>query len=169
MKTLGSIMLVWLLAIAGSIAAVNAQQAPSPPPTTPYGAPIGLEAAKKLMSAAEAEAAKNNWSMAIAILDSTGHIVMLHRMENTQYGSIAVAEDKARTALDFRRPSKVFEDQIREGRVAACAAGCAASSRRDSDHSEWTRDRRDRRERKLTSGRRGHRQSRRGGAGGNHR
>ena len=123
MKTLGSIMLVWLLAIAGSIAAANAQQAPSPPPTTPYGAPIGLEAAKKLMSAAEAEAAKNNWSMAIAILDSTGHIVMLHRMENTQYGSIAVAEDKARTALDFRRPSKVFEDLVAQGGIGLRTLG----------------------------------------------
>ena len=122
MKTLGSIMLVWLLAIAGSIAAANAQQAPSPPPTTPYGAPIGLEAAKKLMSAAEAEAAKNNWGMAIAILDSTGHIVMLHRMDNTQYGSIAV-EDKARTALDFRRPSKVFEDLVAQGGIGLRTLG----------------------------------------------
>jgi uncharacterized protein GlcG (DUF336 family) len=48
--------------------------------------------------------------MAIAILDSTGHIVMLHRFDNTQYGSIAVAEDKARSALYYRRPTKVFED-----------------------------------------------------------
>jgi hypothetical protein len=66
----------------------------------PYGAPIAFEAAKKVMAAAEAEARKNNWSMAIAILDSTGHVVMLHRFDNTQYGSIAVAEDKARSALD---------------------------------------------------------------------
>ena len=48
------------------------QQAPSPPPTTPYGPPITLDAAKKVMVAAEAEATKNNWAMAIAILDSTG-------------------------------------------------------------------------------------------------
>src|SRR2546423_2321284 len=123
MKSLASIRLVWLLVIAGAIGGVNAQQSPSPPPTTPYGAPIGLEAAKKLMSAAEAEAAKNNWSMAIAILDSTGHIVMLHRMENTQYGSIAVAEDKARTALDFRRPSKVFEDLVAQGGIGLRTLG----------------------------------------------
>src|SRR5262249_8773383 len=51
------------------------------------------------------------------ILDSTGHIVMLHRFDNTQYGSIPVAEDKARTALDFRRPSKVFEDLIAQGGI----------------------------------------------------
>ena len=93
------------------------QQAPSPPPTTPYGPPITLDAAKKVMVAAEAEATKNNWAMAIAILDSTGHIVMLHRFDNTQYGSIPVAEDKARTALDFRRPSKVFEDLIAQGGI----------------------------------------------------
>src|SRR6266542_6011937 len=83
---------------------------PSPPPVTPYGAPIGLEAAKKAMAAAEAEAIKNNWPMAIVILDSGGHLVMLHKLDNTQYGSIRVAEDQAQTAVDYRRPSKVFED-----------------------------------------------------------
>src|SRR5262249_2926140 len=90
---------------------------PPPPPTTPYGAPIGLEAAKKVMAAAEAEAVKNNWLMAIAILDSTGHTVMLHRLDNTQYGSIRVAENKAPTALDFRRPSKALEDLVAQGGV----------------------------------------------------
>ena len=69
------------------------------------------------MSAAEAEAIKYNWGMAIVILDSTGHIVMLHRLDNTQYGSIAVAEDKARSALDFRRPTKVFEDLVAQGGI----------------------------------------------------
>jgi glc operon protein GlcG len=82
---------------------------PAPPPTTPYGPPIGLDAAKKAMGAAEAEAKKNNWPMAIVILDSTGHTVMMERLDNTQYGSIGVAEDKAHSALDYRRPSKVFE------------------------------------------------------------
>jgi len=69
------------------------------------------------MAAAEAEAMKNNWGMAIAILDSTGHMVMLHKFDNTQYGSIAVAEDKARSALYFRRPSKVFEDLVAQGGI----------------------------------------------------
>jgi glc operon protein GlcG len=96
---------------------VGAQQpsSPPPPPTTPYGAPIGLDAAKKVMAAAEAEAVKNNWPMAIVILDSTGHTVMLHKLDNTQYGSITAAEDKAHSALDFRRPSKVFEDLVAKG------------------------------------------------------
>jgi glc operon protein GlcG len=109
----------------GSTIAGSAQQpaAPSPPPTTPYGSPISLDAAKKVMAAAEAEAMKNNWPMAIVILDSTGHPVMLHRLDNTQYGSIRVAEDKAQTALDFRRPSKVFEDLVAQGGIGLRTLG----------------------------------------------
>jgi glc operon protein GlcG len=105
--------------LASTVIPARAQQpaAPPPPPTTSYGLPIGLEAAKKVMAAAEAEAVKNNWPMAIVILDSTGHTVMLHKLDNTQYGSIAVAEDKAHTALDFRRPSKVFEDLVAQGGI----------------------------------------------------
>ena len=111
--------------LVGAAIPVAAQQpaAPPPPPTTPYGSPIGLEAAKKAMAAAEAEAVKNNWPMAIVILDSTGHIVMLHRLDNTQYGSIRVAEDKAHTALDFRRPSKVFEDLVAQGGIGMRTLG----------------------------------------------
>jgi uncharacterized protein GlcG (DUF336 family) len=117
MKTQGKTVLgaVLTIVLATATATAAAQQAPSPPPTTPYGPPITLEAAKKVMAAAEAEAMKNNWNMAIAILDSTGHMVMLHRLDNTQYGSILVAEDKARSALYFRRPTKVFEDLVAQG------------------------------------------------------
>jgi uncharacterized protein GlcG (DUF336 family) len=121
MKDASNLMLASLLACTIGLAA-HAQQ-PAAPPTTLYGEPISLEAAKKVMTAAEAEAAKNKWGMAIAILDSTGHLVMLHRMENTQYGSIAVAEDKARTALDFRRPSKVFEDLVAQGGIGLRTLG----------------------------------------------
>jgi uncharacterized protein GlcG (DUF336 family) len=111
--------------LVGAAIPVAAQQpaAPPPPPTTPYGSPIGLDAAKKAMAAAEAEAVKNNWPMAIVILDSTRHIVMLHRLDNTQYGSIRVAEDKAHTALDFRRPSKVFEDLVAQGGIGMRTLG----------------------------------------------
>jgi len=105
------------LVMAAALAAAQPAPAPTPPPVTPYGAPITLAAAKKAMEAAEAEAAKNNWAMAISILDSTGHVVMLHKMDNTQYGSITVSEDKARTALDFRRPSKAFEDLVAQGGI----------------------------------------------------
>jgi len=80
-----------------------------------YGTAITLDAAKKVMAAAEAEAARMGWPMVIAIVDSTGHLVMLHRMEQAQYGSVKIAQLKAETALDFRRPTKVFEDAIGSG------------------------------------------------------
>ena len=115
MQTQSKTVLACILAVVIATATASAQQAPVVPPTTPYGAPIGLEAARKVMAAAEADAIKNNWGMAIAILDSTGHMVMLHKLDNTQYGSIAVAEDKARSALYFRRPSKVFEELVAQG------------------------------------------------------
>src|SRR5260370_20898129 len=92
MKTRINTVLGFTLAVVMFAATASAQQAPSPPPTTPYGAPIGLEAAKKVMAAAEAETTKNNWAMGIIILDSTGHPVMLHKFDNTQYGSIAVPD-----------------------------------------------------------------------------
>src|SRR5262245_65521336 len=117
MKTQTKTGLASILAIVMATAAASAQQAPSPPPTTPYGPPIALEAAKKVMAAAEAESVKNNWGMAIAILDSTGDIVMLHKLDNTQYGPIAVAEDKARSAIYYRRPTKAFEDRVAQGDI----------------------------------------------------
>ena len=116
MYRLRSLVIATALFVVSSFPS-GAQQpaAPAPPPTTPYGPPIGLDAAKKVMAAAEAEATKNNWPMAIVILDSSGHIVMLHKLDNTQYGSLVAAEDKAHSALDFRRPSKVFEDLLAQG------------------------------------------------------
>ena len=92
-----------------------AQQAA--PPSTPYGAPIDIAAAKKAMAAAEAEAAKNNWGVAIAIVDSGANLVMLHRLDNAQLSSVRIAEAKARTAAEFRRPTKVFEDAVAGGGI----------------------------------------------------
>ena len=88
----------------------GAAQAPSG-----YGTPMTLEQAKKAMAAAEAEAAKNNFTMAIAIVDSTGHLLMFHRMDNGQYGSIRVAIGKAETALDFRQSTKILDDRLASG------------------------------------------------------
>ena len=118
MRQLHTAVLAATFLAAAAIPAVAQQQAapaapPAPPP--PYGAPIGLEAAKKAMAAAEAEAAKNNWSMTIAILDSTGHLMMLHRPETASYATIRIAQDKAQTAVDFRLPSKAFQDILAGG------------------------------------------------------
>ncbi len=87
------------------------------PPSTPYGAPISLEAAKKAMAAAEAEATKNNWGVAIAIVDSGGNLVMLHRLDNAQLSAVRIAEDKARTVVEFRRSTKLLEDAIAGGGI----------------------------------------------------
>ncbi|WP_266168939.1 GlcG/HbpS family heme-binding protein [Dyella subtropica] len=80
-----------------------------------YGPPITLAEASRVMMAAEAEARRHDWPMAIAIVSSSGHLVMLHVLDDTQHGSVAVAQGKAETAVNFRRPSKVFEDAVREG------------------------------------------------------
>lgn len=84
-------------------------------PTTPYGAPITLEQAKKVLAGAEAEARKNSWNVVIAILDSGGHLVLLQRLDNTQFSSIEVAQKKAYSAVAFRRPTKVFQDLVAAG------------------------------------------------------
>jgi uncharacterized protein GlcG (DUF336 family) len=87
------------------------------PPSTPYGFPLDLAAAKKVMAAAEAEAGKNNWGVAIAIVDSGANLVMLQRLDNAQLSSVRIAEAKARTAAEFRRPTKVFEDAVAGGGI----------------------------------------------------
>jgi uncharacterized protein GlcG (DUF336 family) len=69
------------------------------------------------MAAAEAEAAKNHWGVSIAIVDSGGNLLMLHRLENAQLASMRIAEDKARTAVEFRRPTKALEDAVAGGGV----------------------------------------------------
>lgn len=77
-----------------------------------------LAAAKEIASAAEAEARKNNWTMVIAILDDGGNLVYLEKMDGTQIGSIEVAQAKAKSAINFKRSTKVFEDALVGGRQA---------------------------------------------------
>jgi glc operon protein GlcG len=103
-----------LLAAASAIAltAISALAQTTPPP---YGPPIGIENARKVMAAAEAEAVKNNWAVVIAILDSGGHVVMQHRLDNVQLSSIDISIGKAKTALMFKRPTKVLDDAISSG------------------------------------------------------
>ena len=101
-------VLAAFLAIAGS---ASAQQ----PSTPPYGPAITLDDAKRAMSAAELEAAKNAWQVAITILDSGGNMIMFHRVDNAQLSATTVSEGKARTALEFKRPSKALDDAIAAG------------------------------------------------------
>ncbi len=99
------------LAVSAAIlfgAEVRAQ--PAPPPD--YGPGMSLEIAKKAVEAAIAEAAKNNWKLAIAVTTNGGHLVHFSRMDQTQFGSIAIAQHKARAAAKFKRPTKAFADAI---------------------------------------------------------
>lgn len=82
---------------------------------------LTLGVAKKLVAAAEAEAKKRGATVVIAVVDDGGQLILLERLDDTQVASVEVAIGKARTAAIFRRPSKVFEDQVRNGRVAALA------------------------------------------------
>ncbi len=82
---------------------------------------LTLDAAKKIATAAEAEAKKRRATVVIAVVDDAGYLLVLERLDDTQVASVDVGIAKARTAAIFRRPSKVFEDQIRDGRVAALA------------------------------------------------
>jgi glc operon protein GlcG len=82
---------------------------------------LTLEVAKKIAAASESEAKKRGSTVVIVVVDDGGHILLLERLDDTQVASVEVGIGKARTAAIFRRPSKVFEDQVREGRVAALA------------------------------------------------
>lgn len=98
------------VAILGcGVAAVWAQM------PNPYGASVTLENAKKAAAPAVAEAEKNHWNVAVAIVDTSGNLVYYEKMDGTQLGSANVAVEKARTAALFKRPSKAFEDAVMSG------------------------------------------------------
>ena len=103
-----------LAALALAVAAFG-QTPPPPPAIVPYGAPISADAAKKVAAASIAEARKNNWAMAVAIVDTGGYLVYFERMPDTQLGSVEIAIEKAKTAALFRRPTKSFQDTVAGG------------------------------------------------------
>ena len=99
-----------LVAVAASVLSFAAQ-------AQTYGAPISLDQARKVMSAAEAEMRKNNWVMSIAIVDSGGHLVLFQRADGSQFAGAKIAEDKAWSAAGFKRPGKIFQDRLATGGV----------------------------------------------------
>ena len=117
------------MALACGFAVISSQalaQSPTPAPATPpapptaggtpdkmpfdipYGMSIGLEQAKQVMAAAEAEAKKRNWKMNIAVVDTNGELVLFERMEGAQIASGSISTNKARTAARFRRETRLF-------------------------------------------------------------
>jgi glc operon protein GlcG len=118
-----AVALVSGAALAQSPAPAAAPPAPAPaggtpdaiPFDIPYGQSIGLEKAKQVMAAAEAEAKKRNWKMNIAVVDTNGEPVMFERMEGAQIASGTVAIGKARTSVRFRRESRAFYNVMEAG------------------------------------------------------
>ena len=105
-KLAGFVVIGFLLTMLGSALA----QMPNA-----YGPPISLENAKKVAAPAIAEAAKNNWTIAVAIVDPSGNLVYYGKMDNTQLGSARIAVEKAGTAAKFKRPTQAFQDALAKG------------------------------------------------------
>jgi glc operon protein GlcG len=82
---------------------------------------ITLDGAKAILAAAEAEALKNKWTVAIAVVDESGNLIAFHKIDDTQMGSIDIAIGKARTAARMKRPTKALEDAVAGGRTVMLA------------------------------------------------
>jgi glc operon protein GlcG len=116
MKRTAAVMLLLYVALFVAVTVHAQTQAPAAPPAPPaYGAAISLEQAKKVLAAAEAEARKNSWNVVISIVDTGGQLVAMSRLDNTQFGSVEVAREKAYSSVAFRRPTKVFQDSLGKG------------------------------------------------------
>jgi glc operon protein GlcG len=122
-----SVGLTWLVVCVALLIGAQAQaQAPAAPPPAggtadgmafdiPYGTPISLEAAKKLVAAVEAEATRHRWKLNIAVVDTHGDLVHFSRMDGAQLASITISQGKARTAARYRRESRVFYNLVETG------------------------------------------------------
>ena len=81
----------------------------------PYGTSISTENAKRAAGAALAEARKNNWTMAAAVVDTAGDLVYFEKVDGTQAASTLIAQDKARSSVRFKRPTKAMQDVLAAG------------------------------------------------------
>jgi glc operon protein GlcG len=129
MRSIVSMTLAACAIAALSLPALAQTQTPATPPTPPpaggtpdampfdipYGVSIGLERARQVLAAAEAEAKKRNWKMNIAVVDTNGELVHFARMEGAQIASGPISIGKARTAARFRRESRVFYNAYEGG------------------------------------------------------
>ena len=86
--------------------------------TLPVKKILTLEAARVALAAAEAEALRNNWKVVIAVVDEGGHTVLLTRLDGAQWSSIETAVEKARAAVAWKRPSRLLEEAVNNGRTA---------------------------------------------------
>lgn len=100
------------LMLFASFATFASAQAPS------YGLSVNLATAKKITAGAIAECQKNNWNVAVAVVDNYGFLVYYEKMDDTQSASPVIAIEKARSAAMFRRPTRVMEDVVNKGRTS---------------------------------------------------
>ena len=129
MRSMISLALAACAAMAIGSQALAQTPAPTPPPAggtadgmpfdIPYGTSIGLDKAKQLVAAAEAEAKKHNWKMNIAVVDTNGEPVLFERMEGAQIASGTISIGKARTSARFRRESRAFYNAYETGHTYA--------------------------------------------------
>jgi len=82
---------------------------------------LTLEGAKRVAAAAEADARRRGLPVVVAVVDDSGELLLVERLDGTQVGSIRVGIGKARTAAHFRRPTRFFEEQVRDGRIVTLA------------------------------------------------
>lgn len=93
-----------------------------------YGTTVNLEQARKAVAAGMVEARKNNWPVAIAVVDNAGMLVAYERMDNTQTASVQVSIDKAASAAMYRRSTKVFQDAVTGGGMGVRVLGLRGAS-----------------------------------------
>lgn len=105
-------IVVCALLVAGVLVSVRTAAQGQP---NMYGASVTADQAKSAAAAAVAEAKKNQWTMAVAIVDTAGDLVYFEKMDNTQVGSVDVAIGKARSSARFKRPTKAFQDALAAG------------------------------------------------------
>jgi glc operon protein GlcG len=106
----------WLIAAVATMVMAEGAQAQLVEKTS-----LTLDGAKKIAAVAEAKAKAQGARVVIVVVDESGSLLLLERLDDTQVASVNVGIDKARTAAIYRRPSKVFEDQVKNGRVSALA------------------------------------------------
>jgi glc operon protein GlcG len=104
-----------LLCFAVLMLAVSAMQPLLAQMSNPYGAPISVDDAKRAAAPAIAEAKRNHWTIAVAVVDPSGTLVYYEKMDNTQTASANVAIDKARSAALFKRPTKALQEALATG------------------------------------------------------
>jgi len=107
------------ICLGATHAALAQAPAPAPAPARPsYTTTVNLETAKRIAASAMAEAAKNKWSVAVAVVDNHGMLIYYEMMDDTQTSGAHLSIEKARTAAMFRRPSKDFEERVAAGNVS---------------------------------------------------